>query len=361
MRPRTLLAVCAIALPIPAAIAGCGSDDSSSGEDPQTVLDETFNNDTKVSSGDLTLSASVKAEGSQGGQFDASLSGPFQGDPDNPNTLPQLDWTGSISGSGAGQNLDYSAGLTITDDNAYVTWQNQPYEIGADQFAQIKDQVEQQAGAAGGASPTSFAEGCKQAIEQAGGDPAACDIDFESWITNLTNEGDADVGGTPTTHISGDADVSKILTDIGTLASSIPSAASSGFDPSQLGAASGAVTDASIDVYSGTDDHVLRKVDANLTIDPSALGAPSDQIGKITISFAVEIDGLNEDQTITAPSNPKPISDLIGSSGLDLGALGGDLGGASSGSGSSSGGGKYLDCIQNATTPDEINACAAQL
>jgi hypothetical protein len=352
-----------MALPIPAAIAGCGSSSSSS-EDPQTVLDQTFNNDTKVSSGDLTLSASVKAEGSQGGQFDASLSGPFQGDPANPNTLPQLDWTATASGSGAGQSIDFTGGLTITDNNAYVTYKNQPYELGTDQFAQIKTQLEQQAGATGGASPTSFAEGCKQAIEQAGGDASACDINFESWITNLTNEGDADVGGTPTTHISGDADVSKILTDIGTLASSIPSAASSGFDPSQLGVASGAVTDASVDVYSGTDDHVLRQVDANLTIDPSALGAPSDQIGKITISFSVEIDGLNEAQTITAPSNPKPISDLIGSSGLDLGALGGSLGGtsgSSSGSGSSAGGGKYLDCIQHATTPDEINACAAQL
>jgi hypothetical protein len=356
-RTRTLLAVCALALPIPAAIAGCGGGDSSSDEDPQTVLDETFNNDTKVSSGDLTLSASVNAEGSQGGEFQASLSGPFQGDPEDPNALPQLDWTGSVSGSGAGQTVDYSAGLTITDDNAYVTWQDQPYEVGADQFAQIKDQVAQQADATG-ASPTSFAEGCKQAIEQAGGDAAACDIDFESWLTNLTNEGDADVGGTDTTHISGDADVTKMLSDIGNIASSIPSASQSGFDPSQLSLASGAIKDASIDVYSGTDDHVLRKLEANVTVDPAALGAPSDQIGEITISFSVEIDGLNEDQTISAPDGAKPLSDLIGSSGLDLGALGG-LGGSTGGT--SDGGGKYLDCIQNATTADEINACAAQL
>jgi hypothetical protein len=359
---RTFLVVCALALPIPAAIAGCGGGDDSSGEDPQTVLDETFNNDTKVTSGDLTLSASVNAEGSQGGQFQASLSGPFQGDADNPNTLPQLDWTGSVSGSGAGQNVDYSAGLTITDDNAYVTWKDQPYEVGTKEFAQIKSQVEQQAGTAADSSTASFAEGCKQAIEQAGGDPAACDIDFESWITNLTNEGDADVGGTPTTHISGDADVSKILSDIGNIASSIPSASQSGFDPSQLSLASGAIKDASIDVYSGTDDHVLRKLDANLTVDPSALGAPSDQIGEITISFSVEIDGLNDEQTIEAPENAKPIAELLQSSGLDLGALGGSLGGAT-GSGSSGGGASsdYLDCIQQAQTADQINQCAAQL
>jgi hypothetical protein len=359
-RMRTFLAVCALALPIPAAIAGCGGGDDASGADPQTVLDETFNNDTKVTSGDLTLSASVNAEGSQGGQFQANLGGPFQGDASNPNTLPQLDWTADVSGSGAGQNIDFAGGLTVTDDNAYVTYKDQAYEVGTKEFAQIKSQAEQ-AGTSN-ASTTSFADGCKQAIEQAGGDPSACDIDFESWITNLTNEGDADVGGTPTTHISGDADVTTILSDIGNIASSIPSASSSGFDPSQLSLASGAIKDASIDVYSGTDDHVLRKLDVNLTIDPSALGAPSDQIGQITVSFSVEIDGLNEAQTITAPENAKPIAELLQSSGIDLGALGGSLGGTSSGS---SGGGSsnsdYLNCIQQAQTADQINQCASQL
>ena len=94
----------------------------------------------------------------------------------------------------------------------------------------------------------------------------------------------------------GDANVDQILTDIGNLAAAIPSAASQGFDPSQLGAASGAVTDASIDVYSGVDDHVLRKLDANLTIDPSAIaGGAMIPVSNIQISFSVEIDGLNED------------------------------------------------------------------
>jgi hypothetical protein len=360
------LAVCAIALPIPAAIAGCGGDDEASSEDPQTVLDETFNNETKVSSGDLTLSASVNAEGSQGGEFQASLSGPFQSDPDDPASLPQLDWTASASGSGAGQSIDFSGGIVVTTDNAYVEYQDQAYEVGADQFEQIKTAVEQQAEAAGTEPTASFAEGCKQAIEQAGGDPAACDIDFESWLTNLTNEGSADVGGTETVHISGDADVQKILEDIGNIAASVPSASSSGFDPSQLSLVSGAVSDASIDVYSGTDDHVLRKLEANLTIDPSALGAPSEQVGEITVGFSVEIAGLNEDQTITAPENPKPINELLQSSGLDLGALGGLGGvpgasGGSGGAGGSGGGGEYLDCIQQAQTPDEINECASQL
>ncbi len=363
-RIRTLLVVSALALPIPAAIAGCGGDDSSS-EDPQTVLDETFNNDTAVNSGDLSLTASVSAEGDQGGNFEASLSGPFQKDSDNENAIPQLDLTASLSGSGAGQSIDFSGGLVVTGDNAYVEYKDQAYEIGTDQFTQLSDAFEQQAAqtSASGSQGT-FQEQCQAAIEQAGGDASACDFDPSSWITNLTNDGTEDVGGTSTIHISGDANIEQVLTDIGNLASSVPGADAGGFDPAQLGAVSSAVTDASIDVYSGADDHVLRKFDVNLTIDPSQIApAGAVPVSNIQISFAVEIDGLNETQTIQAPSNAKSIDQLFGDLGIDpstLGGLGADsLGGGSTGS--SSGGGDFEQCIQQATTPAEINDCASQL
>ena len=362
-RIRTFFLLCLLALAVPIVIAGCGGDDSS-GEDPQTVLDETFNNDTKVSSGDISLSASVNAEGDQGGNFEASLSGPFQGDPDNENALPQLDWTVSASGEGAGQSIDFSGGLTVTGDNAYVTYNDQAYEVGTDAFAQLKKAFEAQAAQAGDTSSQgTFQEQCATAIEQAGGDPAACDIDLESWLTDLTDEGTEDVGGTETIHIAGDANIDQILTDIGNLASSVPQASSSGFDPSQLSAVSGAVTDASIDVYSGEEDKVLRKLEVNLTIDPSAV-APEGvtvPIGEITIDFAIEIDGLNEEQTIEAPSGAKPISELLSDLGVDPSALGQIPGLPGGTSGGSAGGGDYLQCVQQATTPAEINDCASQL
>jgi hypothetical protein len=366
-RMRTTLAVCALALPIPAAIAGCGDSDESSGDDPQTVLDETFNNDTKVTSGDLQLNASLSAEGEQGGQLDVSLGGPFQGDPDNDAAIPQLDWTASLSGQGAGQSIDFSGGLVVTEDNAYVEYKDQAYEVGAKAFSSLRDQVEAQAGQSSAQITGGFKEGCTQALEQAGAtDTSACDIDLESWLTNLTNEGDESVGGADTVHISGDADVDTILTDIGNLVSAVPGAASQGFDPSQLSTASDAVTDASIDVYSGVDDHLLRKLDANLSIDPSAIaGGALIPVSDIQLSFSVEIDGVNEPQTIGAPSGAKPISQLLGDLGVSPGALGGALGGSGlPGIGGGSGGGNsaaYLDCIQQATSPDEINSCASQL
>jgi hypothetical protein len=369
-RIRTALVVCALALPIPAAIAGCGGDDSSSSEDPQTVLDETFNNDTKVTSGDLQLNASLSAEGDQGGQLDVSLGGPFQGDPNNENSIPQLDWDASLTGQGAGQSIDFSGGLVVTGDNAYVEYKDQAYEVGAKAFSSLSQQLEAQASNTD-TSTGGFKEQCETALQQAGAtDTSGCDVDLESWLTNLSNEGNEDVGGAETVHIHGDADVNAILTDIGNLAAAVPNASAQGFDPSQLGTFSDAVTDASLDVYSGVDDHILRKLDANLTIDPSAIaGGAVIPVSNIQISFSVEIDGVNEDQTITAPSGAKPIDSLLGDLGVSPGALGGLGGGGlpglgDSGSGGSGGSGDsaaYLDCIQQATSPSEINDCASQL
>ena len=363
---RTMLAICAIALPAGAFVAGCGGDDGDSSEDPQTVLDDTFNNEASVSSGDLSMSASLSAEGEQGGSFDASLSGPFQSDPDSPATIPQLDWTVDASGSGGGQELDFEGGLVITEDNAFVEYNGETYEVGADTFSQVKDQLEAQAGAAEGADASaSFTEGCKQALEQAGvTDTSGCDIDLSTWLTNLTNEGTEDVGGADSIHIQGDANVEQILTDIGNIAAAVPDAAASGFDPSQLSQFSDAVTDASIDVYSTTEENLLSKFDLNLSIDPAAIaGGGLVPIDSVDVGFSVEIADLNQEQTIDAPTDAKPLSDLVG--GADLGALGGvpglGAGGGSGGSGGSGSGDEYLQCLNQATTPDEITACSNSL
>jgi hypothetical protein len=366
-RIRTLFAVIALVLAVPVILAGCGGDDESSGQDPQTVLDETFSNDESISSGELSLNLGVDAGGEQGGSFDASLTGPFQGEPDNPQAIPQLDLTASLEGSGAGESIDFTGRLVVTDENAFVEYNGKTYEVGAETFKQISEQVEAQAGETTGA-PTSFTEGCKQALEQAGAtDTSGCDIDLETWITNLTDEGTADVGGVSTVHVHGDLDVEKVLTDVGNLAAAFPGVTSSGFDPSQLGAFSSAVTDASMDVYSGEDDQLLRKLDVNVTIDPSAIaGEGSVPIDTIDISFGLELTGVNEQQTISAPSDAQPISQLLSDLGVspsDLDAIPG-LPGASSGGGSGSGGSAddYLECIQQAgSDPAEINKCASQL
>jgi hypothetical protein len=374
-RARSLFTVVVLALTVPAVVAGCGGD-SSSDEDPQDVIEATFNNDEQVTSGVLDLS--IDASAGDQGSFSASLSGPFQGVEGDPTALPQLDLTASLSGEGAGQSVDFEGGLVVTEDDAYVEYNGQAYDVGSDTFNQLKQQMEQQADQAGatdsGDAATSFRESCEQAIEAQGGDPAACDFDLSGWFTDLSNDGTEDVGGASTTHISGNVDVSQMLTDFIGLAESVPGAAGQ-IPQDQLDQVQEAVTDASFDVYSGEDDDLLRKLDANVSIDPSAIAsAVPVPIDSVDLSFSVELSDVNEEQSIEAPSGAKPIDELLqqfgGLGGLGgLGALGGgdlgDLGGGSLGGGGGGAGGTsdaYLECIQNAgNDPQEAAKCLDEL
>ena len=375
-RTHTLLAICALALPIPAAIAGCGDDDDSSDVDPQEVLEATFNNEASISSGNVDLTLSASAEGDEGGSFDASLSGPFQGDPDNPNTLPQLDWTLNVGGEGGGQSLDFEAGAVLTEDNAFVEYGGEAYEVGSKDFQQAKQQLESQAESSGeelGFSEA-FRQGCEQSVRQQGGDPSTCDFDVSGWLTNQSSEGTEDVEGVETNHVSGDVNVEQALNDIGAIAAGLPQAQTAPFDLNNLGQLSTAVEEASFDVYSGVDDDLLRKLEFSLAIDPSAIAAGAEvSVSSVNLDFSLTLSGVNEDQTIEAPSDAQPISELrdqlnLGDLGLQVPGLGSgaggldDLGGGGAGGGAGSDAAQaYLDCISQAQTAEDQAACASEL
>lgn len=377
-RIRSIIATCAFALLVPALVAGCGGDDESSEVDPQTVIDETFNDAERVSSGDLSLTVGGSAEGEEGGSFEASLTGPFQGDPDDPNALPQLDWTGSVSGESAGQSISFEGGITVTEDNAYVEYGGNAYEVGTEIFAQFKEAAEQAAAqqteaAEGQSFGELFAQQCESQIQAVGGDPAACDVDFESWLGDLTNDGEEEIEGAPTTHISGTVDVETMLRDLVELASSVPQASADAPTDEQVQQVVDAVEEASFDLYSGTDDNILRGLDFNLAIDPTAIpDAEASGIESIDANFSMRLGAVNEEQEIEAPTDARPLEDLLGQFGIDPGSLGG-LGGLSGGGGAvpeipgGGGGGAgdadaYLDCIAAAgNDADAINACASEL
>ena len=356
-RIRARLAIFALILVLPAALAGCGGDGGGGGEDPSQVLDQTFNNPEQITSGvlDLTLDGSAESQGS----LSAKLSGPFQGISDTSH-IPQLDLTGSLDAQGAGQSINVDGGLTITSDNAYVTYKGQAYEVGTRAFRQLQSGYAQANAQNQQQNGQSFTQACEQAVEQGGGDTSVCDIDFAKWLTNVTNEGTESVGGTDAIHISGDANVKQIISDISKVAAELPSASAQGFSPSQLNQLEPAVKSATIDVYSGVDDKLLRKLDFDLTLDLSALGGGSViPISSVDVTFSIAFSDVNSTQTVTAPKNPKPISEL-GIGGLGgLGSVGGSSGGSVGGGGGPSS--AYLNCIQDAQTSADYNKCAQEL
>jgi hypothetical protein len=365
-RIRTRLAAAVLAVAVPAAMAGCFGGGSDS---PEDILKETFNNPNQVHSGVLDVGLTVSAQGDQGGNLTAKLSGPVQGNPDDPTAFPQFGLTAEASGDIAGQRVDFQAGATATADQAFVQYQNQAYEVPKNVFDSFKQAYTQQAQAAQAAqegSSTSTTTSAASLFSRLNVDPA-------SWVTNLSDEGDADVGGTNTVHLHGDVDVGQFLSDLATVAQSTPGAGS--LDTSQLDLASSFVQSATIDIYSGKDDHILRKLELKFTI------APPGGVGGLTsvdIDLAIGINDVNQDQTISAPSGAKPLSDLLKQLGVNInpgslssipglsGSIPG-LPGGSSGGGTAPGAGsasaqdyqKYLKCVQGAgSSAGKINACA---
>ena len=109
-------------------------------------------------------------------------------------------------------------------------------------------------------------------------------------------------------------------------------------------------------IYTGKADKLLRRVVVNADlVDPSTKSAA-------TATFDFTLNKVNQGQSIQAPANPKPFSDLSKLAEQLKGTLGGLALGSGSGSSSGSGGGstspsavpssanidKYAKCIEQA-------------
>lgn len=372
-----ILALFAAMAALATAFAACGGGSSSSSdENPQSVLEDATL--AGVRSGDLELKLNVNSSGEKGGEVSASVSGPFESG--GKESLPQLELTAKASGKANGEPIDFEGGLTLLPERGFVEYEGTTYEVDPTTFGFVKsslEQAQQQGPKAGSADVTA----CQEAAEG---------LKFSDFADNLTNEGSADVYGATTTKISGDLNVPKAVDALIKLTENKACAAQlEAAGPLPLGElekAKGelgdAVKKAHLDVYVG-DDHIIRKVSGELTIEPKQTGE------KVEAEFELSLSGVNEEQDFSAPSGAKPLEKLFlklginpiellegsgteGISKLLEKLLGGSLptgglGGSSSGEGSSgnsggeaAGGQKaYLECLKNAQTSADLQKCAS--
>jgi hypothetical protein len=341
---RAVLTLCAFAV-VAAVLAACGGGSS---DDAKATVDKAFSHSIK--SANIALSFSAKVDGVAQLQQPVSLklSGPFQSN--GRGKLPSLNWQASFSGGGQ----SFSGGLISTGDNAFVSYQGSNYEVGAAQIAQINQQL---------ASQTDQ----NKSLADFGIDP-------KNWITDAEDKGDENVNGADTTHVKAAVDVGKMLTDLnktvqqagGAMGSSAPSQ----ITPQQIDQIKQVVKNPTIDVYVGKDDDTLRRL--NVSIDfqiPEAQRSQFQGAQGGNVTFSLDLRDVGKPQTVQAPSNAKPLSELQaqlqGSSGGSFGGSGSGGSGSSSGSGGSgssgsggsgSGGGgtsssdaqKWAKCIQQA-------------
>jgi hypothetical protein len=349
-------------------VAGCGGDDEGGDEDPQQVLDETFSNDQAINSGVFDLSLRISAEGEEGGSLDATLAGPFQGDENATGEFPQFDVTASLTGEGGGESIDFEGGLIATSDQAFVSYQDTNYEVPQEFFDQIKQLSEQ----AAAQSSEQQSQDSSAVFERLGIDPS-------NWLTEPTNEGNEDVEGTDTIHIRADADIPAIVEDLQSIVEQTGAGATGTIDPNELAEVEDAIDEASIDVYSGAEDKILRRLALNLGV--TSPEGDTSGVDSADVEFSLTFSEVNKEQTIEAPSDARSFGDLESEIGLPPGTLesglSGGLGGGSLGGGSLGGGGvpqvpgpgggggggsadALTKCLQNATSQQELNDCLAQ-
>jgi hypothetical protein len=361
-RIRALI-VLVLALFAATLFAACGGDDNGGGdEDPQQVLDATFSNDQAINSGVFDLSFDISAEGgSDPGTFSVSFGGPFQG---TEGQFPQFDVDGAADLDSETQDFSGEAGLTSTGDTAFISFQGSDYEIPQKAFRQFTSR---------------FLKLQKQSEQQSQGQGnflASLGIDPRNWLTDLSNEGTEDVEGTETVHITGQADVEKLVQDLRKIAKNAPQATGQ-LTPqqlSQLDQLTDVIESADFDIYSGADDDVLRKLEGSITVKPSAGdGSPESA----DINFSLTLSEVNEPQQIAAPATAQPLARLLQQFGVDprsLAQLGDVLGGAGGGAGlgtpqaggsptppSSDASQAYLQCLQSAQDAAALQKCAALL
>ena len=342
-RPRSAAVLLSLLLALGLVAASCGggddSGDSASGStDVNELLTQTFSGSKQVKSGilDLKLKLDASGGGSQlNGPVSIRLAGPFESQGEG--KLPKFHLEASFEG--AGQSI--SAGATSTGAKGFLSFQGTDYAV--------DDQVFQQ-----------FVSGFEQAQKQgsSGGSQsfASLGMDPRKWLTDPKNEGDAKVGDDDTIKITGGVDVGRLLDDVNNALEKASSLGlgNTGQVPEKLTEqqkreVTDAVTDPRVEIYTGKDDKILRRMLVSFGVDEKSSGT------KGNVEFDISIANLNESQDISEPEDAKPFSALVGQ--LQQLGLGSGLGGSSASGGGAaapSGGGssqdldKFSKCLEEA-------------
>ena len=322
-----LLIVLAILAALGAVLVACGSGGDKSSERPQSVLDEATLQG--IESGDIDLSLGIKAQGPEGGNLNVSLSGPFQGE--GKGSLPQLDMTAKAKGNFNGKNIDFDGGLVLLPNTAFVNYEGTEYEVDPTTFSFVESALAQAQREGGAETGSDGVAACQEEFGK---------LKVADFLENGNNEGSADVDGTSTTKVSGDLDVSGAIDSVlevvesqacrTQLAAAGPLPSKSEVDKAKSQVSS-AVKGAHVDVYVGDDD-IVRQISAQLQLEPQNGGSGPKSI---EIDLDLKLTEVNEEQTISAPANAKPLSKLFLKLGINpielLGLLQGEEGGESLG------------------------------
>jgi hypothetical protein len=259
------------------ALAACGGGGGDSATD---VLGETADNLGEIESGDLTLELLFSGQENQQQGF--TLEGPFSLEGDGLPTA-ELAYT-QVAGGEQAQVTFISTG-----EQAFVEVNDAAYELPNRIVSEIEEATgELETGGLG---------------EQ---------IELGDWIENPKLSDGGNVGGAETDKIVADLDVVEVVNGLLEIA-----AAFEGNDaPPQIeGQAAeqveNSVEQARLEVYTGKEDRLLRRLLITLAFSPDAPPNVKRVLG-VDVEFEFAVSDPNKDVEVTAPENVRPYSDLLG-------------------------------------------------
>jgi hypothetical protein len=260
-------------------VAGCGASGRA-----ERILSDSAGNLGKLRSGDLTLRLVVSPRRGTKGRVGFELRGPFAL---RPGALPvaRIAYT-QIAGAN-----EATATFLSTGAKAYAEVNGKAYDLPASSTAAVRR-------AAGGQSGSNtFAE-----------------LRIDDWVKHPVVTDGGEVGGAPTDRVSGDLDLVAAANDLLDLIRQLGRDAPK-IEGDQAKKLEDAVQSSSFELWSGRDDHVLRrlllKADLGLDVPQSLRRALGDVVGA-KIDFELAVSDPNKSVTVAPPTNPLPSSQLPG-------------------------------------------------
>ena len=296
---------------------GCGG----ATQNVASLLKQTFGPHPPVHSYRLDLAVGIDVQGvkSLSKPIALRLAGPYVNSA--PRQLPRFNLDVAINGGGQ----TFAATATTTANKAFITIAGTPYVLPDQLFQQFK---------------SGYSQASAQTPKQPSSSFSALGLSPGNWLTNPHRLADTPIGDAETIHIAANVDVPRLLEDVSkllgrasTLGISVPNAPKS-ITPQQQQAIAQAVKSANVDIYTGRNDKILRRlsVRVSLAVPPQSRRLVGGlQSGTISVDYTrTEIDKI---AGIATPANPHPLSELLNAAGAARsGALNGLTGAATAGS-----------------------------
>jgi hypothetical protein len=275
-----LLALAALLL-----LGGCGSDSGDTGS-ARDVLKQAAQHPAK--SADMRLAMNLRLDGlpQLNGPVKAVITGPTRSN--GAHKLPDFDWKIRYQGAGKQGSLR----LIATGGDVWVGYGGETYEVGKQLVSRFMSQAQN-----------------KQQPKLR--------LAVPDWLKDASVENEGNGGK----KVTGQLDVSKAITDVNKLTAQLPQGHQIPKD--SIKKVDDSVKSAALEFHVGAD-HILRRSLVNLKFAlPQDLQAQARGLKGGSLRVETDQANVNGNQHVTAPTNARPLAELLQRFGLPAGAIGG--------------------------------------